>query len=113
MTTAELIVAIIVFIIAVIMAFISVRSFRGKGFLFNNAYIWASKAERERMDKKPHYRQSAIVFCLLSAVFLVIGISTILQNSKIQLLEIPLIAGALIYTIVSSLRIEKHKERNS
>ena len=105
MNTAELIVAIIAFSFAAIMAIISVRSFKEKGFLFNNAYIWASKAERERMDRKPYYRQSAIVFCLLSAVFFVIGISMILQNSKIQLLEIPLIVGALIYAIVSSIRM--------
>lgn len=105
MTTAELIVAIITFAFAAIMALISVRSFREKGFLFNNAYIWASKAERERMDKKPYYLQSAIVFCLLSAVFLMIGISVILQNSRIQLLEIPLIVGALAYAIISSIRI--------
>lgn len=91
MTTAELIVAIIVFILAGISAFICARQFAGKGFLFNNAYIFASKEERARMDRKPHYRQSAIVFCLLSAVFLVLGLSIILQNGKIQLLEIPLI----------------------
>ena len=107
MTTAEFIVAIIAFVLAAITAFISVRQFKEKGFLFNNAYIWASKTERERMDKRPYYRQSAIVFCLLSAVFLVIGISIILQNSKVQLIEIPLIGGALIYAIVSSVRIEK------
>lgn len=105
MTTAELIVAIIAFAFASIMAFISVRSFRETGFLFNNAYIWASRAERERMDKKPYYRQSAIVLSLLSAVFFLIGISMIFQNSKIQLLEIPLIVGALIYAIVSSIGI--------
>ena len=57
------------------------------------------------MDRKPYYRQSAIVFCLLSAVFLVISLSVILQNSKIQLLEIPLIVGTLIYAIVSSIKI--------
>lgn len=105
MTSAELIEAIITLAFAAIMALISVRSFREKGFLFNNAYIWASKAERERMDKKPYYRQSAIVFCLLSAVFLMIGISMILQNSRIQLLEIPLIVGTLVYAIISSIRI--------
>lgn len=106
MTTAELTVAIIAFVLAVTTAFIGVRQFKEKGFLFNNAYIWASETERERLDKRPYYRQSAIVFCLLSAVFLVIGISIILQNSKIQLIEIPLIGGALIYAIVSSVRIE-------
>ena len=111
MSTAELVVAIIAFVLAGISAFISARQFTEKGFLFNNAYIWAPKEERARMEKKPHYRQSAIVFSLLSAVFLVLGISIILQNWKIQLLEIPLIIGVLVYAIVSSIRIEKDKKR--
>ena len=107
MTTTELIVAVIAFVLAVTAAFISVRQFMEKGFLFNNAYIWASKKERERPDKKPYYRQSAIVFCLLSAVFLVVGISIVLKNNKIQLLEIPLIGAVLVYAIISSVIIEK------
>lgn len=107
MTTAELTVAIIAFVLAVTTAFISVCQFMEKGFLFNNAYIWASRTEREQMDKKPYYRQSAIIFCLLSAVFLVIGISMVLQNSKIQLIEIPLIGAAFVYVIVSTVKTEK------
>ena len=109
MTTAELISMIISFVLAGICAFISVCQFTEKGFLFNNAYIWKSKDERERMDKKMYYRQSAIVFCLLSVVFLVIGISSIIL--KIQLLEIPLIICILVYAIVSSMRIEKHRKK--
>lgn len=57
MTTAELATAIIVFLLAAICAFISARHFAEKGYLFNNAYIWASKDKREKMNKKPHYRQ--------------------------------------------------------
>ena len=109
MTTAELISMIISFVLAGICAFISVCQFAEKGFLFNNAYIWKSKDERERMDKKMYYRQSAIVFCLLSVVFLVIGISSIIL--KIQLLEIPLIICTLVYAIVSSVRIEKNRKK--
>ncbi|EFF68226.1 hypothetical protein BUTYVIB_01494 [Eshraghiella crossota DSM 2876] len=30
--------------------------------MFNNAYIFASKQERETMNKKPHYKQSGICF---------------------------------------------------
>ena len=110
MTTAE-IAAVIAFVLAGISAFISARQFAEKGFLFNNAYIWASKEEREKLDKSPHYKQSAIVFALISAIFLVIGISIILQNYKIQLLEIPLIIGALIYAFISSARIERRTKK--
>lgn len=111
MSAAEWIVAIITFVLAGILAFLGIRQFTEKGFPFNNAYIWASKEEREKIDKSPLYRQSAIVFCLLSAVFLVIGLSSVLQNNKIQLMEIPLMISALVYVVVSSVKIEKRKKK--
>lgn len=105
MSTAEFIVGIIAFGIAGLCAFISVRHFMEMGYLLNNAYIWASKEEREKLDKKPYYRQSAIVFGLICFGFIVIGLSVIFQNYTIELLEIPLFAAALIYAIVSSAKI--------
>ncbi len=106
MTSAEWIVTIFAFVSAGILALLGILHFAEKGFPFNNAYIWASKEEREKMDKSPYYRQSAIIFCLLSAVFLVIGLSFVLQNDKIQLLEIPLLLGTFVYGIVSSVKTE-------
>ena len=107
MTTSELLFAILVLIIAGILFVLSIRSFNNRGFLLNNAYIYASKEERDKMDKKPYYKQTAVVFLLLCFVFIIIGVSIILQNSKINLLEIPLIAGAIIYAILSTKRINK------
>ena len=111
MTTVQLVTAIVVFIIAVMLAVLSYRSFKNRGFLLNNAYIYASKKERETMNKKPHYRQSAIVFLLLSLVFIVIGLAVIIQNDKIYLLEIPLVLAAVIYAIVSSVHISRKKKK--
>lgn len=91
--------------------FFSIRSFLERGFLLNNAYIYASKEERKAMNKKPYYRQSAIVFFILSAVFLVIGLSLVLQNDRISLLEIPLIVGVSIYAIASTVRINKSAKK--
>ncbi|MBR2121357.1 MAG: DUF3784 domain-containing protein [Lachnospiraceae bacterium] len=105
MTSTEWIAAAVVFIIAVTFAVISFRSFRNRGFLFNNAYIYASKEEREAMDKKPLYRQSAIVFLLLSLLFLIIGSSIIFFDTRIDLLEIPLILAVVIYAVVSTIKI--------
>jgi len=107
MTTIEWLIVIVTFSIAILMAIISVRSFMNKGFLFNNAYIYASKQKRETMDKKPYYRQSAIIFLILCLAFMVIGISVFLRNSRINLLEVPLILVAIIYAIVSSVQINK------
>ncbi len=111
MTSAELFAVILVFIIAGIMAILSFRSFKERGFLLNNAYIYASEEERKTMDKKPHYRQSAIVFCLISIVFIIIGLSIVSHNYRLELLEIPLVAGTIIYAIVSSVKINKKAEK--
>ena len=76
-------------LVATILIFISIgsfiicsRSFREKGFLINNAYIYASKPERERMDKKPHYHQTAIVFLLLGIIFLLNGLRSASEYRK-------------------------------
>ena len=108
MADSELVMAIIVFAFSGILLRISIIQFRQKGFLLNNAYIYASKEQRKKMDKKPYYRQSAVIFCILSAVFTVVGLSLMLQNDRIVLFEIPLIAAAIIYAIVSSVRIRRH-----
>ncbi len=105
MTSSELLFAIIIFLIAGLLLFFSIRSFMNKGFLLNNAYLYASKEEREKMDKKPYYIQTAVVFLILSMVLIIIGISVVFQDSRINLLEIPFVAGAIIYAILSTIRI--------
>lgn len=98
---------IINFLLMTFCVFISARQFAERGFLFNNAYLFATKDERARMQKKPYYRQSAIVFCLLGAVFFVGALSIAIQIKKLLLLEIPLIVGVVTYTIISSIKIGK------
>ena len=102
---------VIVFAIAGVFLLFGIRSFFERGFLLNNAYLYASKEERKTMNKKPYYRQSAIVFCVLSALFLVIGLSLVFQNDKIVLLEIPLIVGAIVYAIASTVWFNKQEKR--
>ncbi len=107
MTAGEWITAIILFMIAGAFLILGIRSFLERGFLLNNTYIYATEEERKTMDKKPYYRQSAVVFCILSAVFLVIGLSLLLKNDKLLLAQIPLSAGAVVYAIASTVHINK------
>lgn len=65
MTAVEVVFAIVFFAIAGLLLFLGIRSFMERGFLLNNAYIYATKEERKTMNKKKYYRQSAVVFCLL------------------------------------------------
>lgn len=59
----NIVLAIISCVVALACFVLSYRQFNEKGFLFNNAYIFASKQEHETMNKKPHYKQSGIAFC--------------------------------------------------
>ena len=103
----EIIIASILFTVSVFLFFMSVRSFMEKGVLFNNAYIYASKQEREKMNKKPYYRQSAIVFLLLGLVFLLNALAVLLKVNWIFYIGVAVVAITLIYAIVSSIIIEK------
>ncbi|MBE5899841.1 MAG: DUF3784 domain-containing protein [Lachnospiraceae bacterium] len=107
----ELITLIIVLFIAVILLIFSIMSFLERGLLLNNAFLYASKEEREKMDKKPYYKQSAIVFCILSVVFIVIALQILLKNDILFLLEIPLIMSVIIYWIVSTVQINKRSKK--
>ena len=106
----EIITAGILFLIAILAFALSVRSFCGKGFLLNNAYLYAPKQEREMMDKKPYYRQSAVVFLLIGCIFALNGFSILLQMDWISHIAITVVFGAIIYAIVSSVLIEKRKK---
>ena len=109
MSTGALITAIIIFGFSGLLMALGIRHFMEKGFLMNNAYLYASKEQRKTMNKKPYYRQSAIIFCILGAMFFVIGLSLVLQDDRIVLFEIPLIFGAIIYALVSSFQIGKQE----
>lgn len=91
-------------ILAIISLAICILSFHEKGFLFNNAYIWASKAEREKMDKKPHYRQTAIVFGLMALLFLCIAFEVLLQTGWLWFVVGMIGVVMLGYAVVSSLK---------
>lgn len=81
--------------------------FNEKGFLFNNTYIWASKQEREKMNKKSYYRQSCIAFALCAIVFLFMGLECIFLTGWLWLVVFLLAIVLLIYAISSSVKEKK------
>lgn len=78
-----------------------------KGFLFNNAYIYANKKEREQMKKKPYYIQTGIVFILLSIASCLEGFNALLRYDVFFVLFIILIVVTLVFAIVSTIYIDK------
>lgn len=83
---------------------IGVRSWMGKGFLLNNAYLFASEQERKTMDKKPYYRQSAIVFCLLGVLFSLIVLAKATGTGWLYYIVGAVAFVTLAYVIASSVK---------
>ena len=80
--------AIGILVLAAVFFLISWLSFREKGFLFHTIYIYASKKEREKMNKTPLYRVSA-------RVFLIAGVGLVLLAAECLLMTDWLMLGAL------------------
>ena len=97
--------AIISGIVAIVCLVISYLQFNEKGFLFNNAYIYASKQERETMDKKPHYKQSGIVFLMIGIIFLINVAEMILETGWLFYLVIVVAIIVIAYAIISSVAL--------
>ena len=110
MGTQEVVVAILLFVTSLALILLTIRHFLEKGFLFNNAYLYASKEERQKMNKKPYYRQSAIVLLILGISFAFNGIQLLTGISAFFVVEIILFAGVFVYAIISSILIDKRNK---
>lgn len=84
--------------------------FKEKGFLLNNAYLFASKEEREEMDKKSHYRQSAVIFLLIGIIFLLNTVQMIFNIGWLFYAVLAVTIAAVIYAVISTVKIEKKKK---
>lgn len=89
---------------------ISFLQFNEKGPLLNNAYIYASKNEREAMDKKAHYKQSGIVFALAGIILTILALDMLLRTGWLFYLVIGIGVITIVYAIVSSVMIEKRRK---
>ena len=104
-------IAVVMFLIAVTAFVLSSRSFHKKGFLLNNAYLYASEKEREEMDKTPYYRQTGIVLLLIGLVFVINGLDALLQTGWLFYAAICGMMVTLVYAIVSGIVIAKREKK--
>ena len=114
MGTVKIVCTLIVFALAIGAFVISYLQFKGKGYLFNNAYIWASEEERRRMDenkesKNPHYRQSGFAFLLIGIIFLVLAAHFATGWKWMYAVFALAVIIAVVYAVVSSVKIEQHQ----
>ena len=114
MGIGKIVSSLIFFALAVGVLFISYSQFKEKGYLFNNAYFWASKEERRKMDenkesKKPHYRQSGVTFLFLGISLLAIAAYFATGWKWMYVVFGLAVIIAVVYAVVSSVKIEQHQ----
>ena len=104
-------------ILAIIFGLVSVASFvvgylqfSEKMTLLNNTYIYSSKSQREEMDKKPYYKQSGTIFCMVGVIFLINTIEVILQTNWLLYLVMLVTVAMIVYAISSMAAINKNKK---
>lgn len=96
---------IVLLLISIALFVISFFQFKERGPLLNNAYLFASEQERKTMDKKPHYRQSGIVFGLLGVIFLLIALEMLLKIGWLYYIVWAVAFIAIVYAVVSSIKV--------
>lgn len=114
MDVGQIVCGILFFILAAGAFIISRLQFTEKGYCFNNAYFWASREERKKLDEnkeilKPHYRQSGFAFlfigilCLMLAVYFATGWTWMLAASILAC------TITVVWAVVSSVQMERHQ----
>lgn len=103
-------ITIILGIISIILFTISLLHMYEKGYLINNAYIYASKEEREALNKRPYYRQSGIVFMFLGLISLLTSFNVELKSTQLFIGIIVIILITIAYAIISTINIEKRNK---
>ena len=109
MKSYEVVFASILFLIAIGALVLGYFQFKEKGFLLNNAYLYASKEQRAKMNKKPYYRQSAIVFAMIGVLYCLLALQMIMHGGWINIAVIGVIATIISYAIVSTINIARRK----
>lgn len=97
---------IMLFIMAAFSIIVSILSFLEKGIPLNNYYLFATKEEKEKLDLKRIYRQTAIVFGLIGLMLLILAL--LIPFNRIELIT-PIVISfcivTVVYAVVSSMNM--------
>ena len=114
MSFAQIIVIVSILSLGIGAFLISFLQFKEKGYLFNNAYLWASQAERKQMEenetvKRLYHRQSGFVFLFIGCIFMTNAARIATAWTWMSVAVWALIGTTVVYIIVSSVQIERYK----
>ena len=107
MNMADTIVVLVLALLALVAFGISYCSFKEEGFLFNNAYIFASEQERATLNKSPYYRQSAIIFLAIGVCYVLNAIEVAFDAWWLLYVILGIAVVTVVYAIVSTKKIKE------
>lgn len=113
MKNEQTIVLIIILAVVAYLIYLSVRHFLQKGRLFNNAFLYVDPEEREKLGKKPYYIQTAVVLLLLALGLLSSAFNLMFDIHIFEILSYVMFGGALVFSIASTMLINKMKDSDS
>ena len=94
-------------VMAVVSLIFSVLGFMGKDIILDDAYIKASKEEREKMDKKAYRLQGSIIFLFLFAITLCNILRAVLHIASFTYAAWVIAAAGIAYAFISHYKLKK------
>ena len=108
----QIMISIVILLLSLGAFLISYLQFKEKGYLFHNAYIWASQEQRKQMDenqnvKKPYYRQSGFIFLLIGFIFMADAAYIATDWAWVSVASWVFVVITVVYAVVSSIQKER------
>lgn len=103
-----IITGVVLGLVAIVGIIYSIFLFREKGPILTNTFLLFTEEERKKMkiDMHKEYRQTAIVYMMLSMGLFFSSIATLTMISWFFAIAIVLIVILIVYTIVSWIKFE-------
>ena len=104
MEAGKLIPFIITLAISVVCFLIAYFQAKERGPVFTNAYLFASKEERERLDRTPEYRLAKTVFLVFGIVFLILSVEVLMDWKWLAYILAGMIIALVVYVIAVTMK---------
>lgn len=105
------IVVILLVVLTAASYLLSLLGFLEIGIIVDDRYVFASREAKKKMDKKPYYRQSGIVFACVGTMFALCLLRALTGIRLFAYLSYGIAFGTMIYAIVSHYTIGKQANK--
>ena len=107
-------IAFVILLALMILCFVlALLGFLEIGVIIDDHYVFASKEKRKKMDKKPYYRQSGILFFCLGLLFLMYLLRLLTGIGYFAYIAVGVWSVALVYVIISHYAIRRNQKNGN